>query len=81
MKYSVFIDNRKLSDGNWFKSLSFYQGDYSKLHLASDSRFMEIPGKRKELVFLGICNTEFPVQYPLGLDSGNFIDSQGNILN
>lgn len=81
MKHSVFIDNRKHSDGNWFISLSFYEGDFSDLHLPSDSRFKEVPGKRKELIFLGICNPTFPVEYPLELENGAIIDSQGNILN
>jgi len=54
----------------WVKELNFYMGDMSDEDLTNDYRFREVPGKRKQLRFLGTAETEFPVKFPLTLKNG-----------
>lgn len=58
--YSVFINTRY--DGNqWKRDFSFYKGDLSNVDFETDWRFKAVQGKRKTASFLGITETNFPV--------------------
>lgn len=77
--WSVF-ENHHAVDKNgkqkWVTELVFYKGDLSKVDLATDWRFREVKGKRSQLKYLGMCETSFPVKYPLRLDNGDVINEK-----
>lgn len=89
MMWSVFIVfrlvERDLSpvfgkEKHWMPELTFYMGDWSTADFKNDWRFKEVKDKRKELVFMGLCeNPEFPIKYPLQLLNGKVIDSEYNV--
>ena len=58
----------------WIKELRFFMGDLSKEDFKNDWRFCEVDKKRKQVKFLGLAETEFPVRFPLILDNGTIIE-------
>ena len=67
--FSVFERTYKNGE-QWITDLVFYKGDLSCVDAENDWRFKEVFGKRKKLKFLGLCQTSFPIQYPLKLSNG-----------
>ncbi len=73
--WSVFENEFKTKineEVRWVKVLEFFAGDLSKsdIDFATDWRFCEVSGKRKQVKFLGTVETDFPVQFPLTLNNG-----------
>ena len=75
--WSVFENEYKTKVGNnyqWVKELNFYMGDLSNEDFENDYRFKEVKDKRKQLKFLGLVETQFPVKFPLKLINGIIIE-------
>jgi hypothetical protein len=64
-----------IKDNELVADLIFYKGDFKNVDPKTDWRLKEVVGKRKELKFLGLCQPEFPIKYPLKLT-----DSEGSIV-
>lgn len=76
MIYSVF-SNLSNQFGKWKDELHFYQGDWSNIDLSTDNRFCAVDGKRRKSILLGtvaLKDSDFPIQYPLLLNSGHIIN-------
>lgn len=72
---SHFLMKKDGQQSQWVTSLNFYKGDLSCVDLETDWRFKEVKNKRSQSVFLGVCETSFPVQYPLLLLNGTIIEA------
>lgn len=62
--YSEFLNHYFLYDikaktGHWINEIIYYAGDMSNVDLADDWRFKRVPGKRDQLIFLGIKQIDF----------------------
>ena len=50
----------------WKKQTFLYMGDLSNVDMATDWRFHDVKGKRKNCTFLGLINNpEFPLKEPI----------------
>jgi hypothetical protein len=70
--WSVFENRHMITVADeqvWIKELNFYMGDLSLLDLSNDWRTKAIEGRREQLKFLGLCQCEFPIKYPLILEN------------
>lgn len=79
MMWSVFANHHvieKEGKPQWVTELNFYMGDLSDIDTATDWRFKEVNNRRSQSKFLGMCDTHFPVKYPLHLDNGTIIQSE-----
>lgn len=77
--WTVFANHHVIEkNGNrqWVTELNFYMGDLSGVDFSTDWRFKEVKNRRLQLKFLGTCQTNFPVQYPLRLDNGTIIKEE-----
>jgi len=75
--WSVFENEYKTKVGKnyqWVKELNFYVGDLSNEDFKNDYRFKEVKDKRKQIKFLGLVETQFPVKYPLKLTNGTILE-------
>ena len=71
--YSVFLTEHFIEKEKvffWQKSYAFYLGDLSNIKFSDDWRFKQVKDKRKESVFLGFGNINFPVLFPIILENG-----------
>lgn len=68
--WSVFERCYKKEE-KWVTNLIFYKGDLSSADFKNDFRFKEVFQKHKQLKFLGLCNPQFPIKYPLKLNDGS----------
>ena len=78
-RWSVFANHHvieKEGKPQWVTELNFYMGDLSEVDFATDWRFKKVENRRSQKKFLGICETSFPVQYPLRLDNGTIIEAE-----
>lgn len=72
--YSVFLNEYKHKEHGWVQEHLYMYGDQSHLDLKTDYRHKEIPNKKKQSVFLGLCYVTFPVEYPVTLTNGKVIE-------
>lgn len=80
-EWSVFLSNRKVikEDGKkqvwiWEKVYNFYKVNMAEVDVKTDVRFKLIKDKREESIYLGVCETEFPVKFPLTLINGVILE-------
>ena len=73
LEHNIMID-KKLQ---WVIELIFYKGDLSLLsNMDKDWRFKPVENKRKQVILLGICETKFPVKFPLSLYNGLILNNE-----
>lgn len=84
-EWSVFLSNRKVikEEGKkqiwvWEKVYNFYKVDISEIDIKTDLRFKFIKDKRQQSVYLGLCETKFPVKFPLTLTNGTILEKDCN---
>jgi len=72
--WSVFGNEHKV-ESDWIKELVFFWGDVSDIDFSNDWRFKAVEGKKKQLMFLGFYDGEFPIEFPITLLNGKTINS------
>jgi hypothetical protein len=68
--YSVFKNEFTIDAKDWIPEYKFFMGDLSDVDVTTDERFYEIPGQRKQAIYMGKGKVSFPVVYPILLDDG-----------